>query len=140
MEDRLRLGKIHTHNLTDNELVNDHLKHLVRNYLNFFFFQLNSGIGNLIIFCFFQVGSRTSIENEVLYRFLLPEKSGSLLNFLDAFTPRWNITMFNYRGRVTNYLHFSSWLICSRGWRLIETALYILIGRSCCTRVGWIPS
>lgn len=108
MEDRLRLGKIRTHNLTDNELVNDHLKHLVRNYLIlFYFFQLNSGIGNLIKKNF-QVGSRTSIENEVLYRFLLPEKSGSLLNFLDAFTPRWNITMFNYRGRVTNYLHFSS--------------------------------
>lgn len=73
MEDRMKSSQFQTANLSDNELVKDHLKHMV--------------------------GNRSAIENEVLYRFVLPERAGALKQFMDAFCPRWNITMFNYRDR-----------------------------------------
>lgn len=40
------------------------------------------------------------MQNEVLCRFIFPERPGALLKFLDAFSPRWNITLFHYRGQV----------------------------------------
>ena len=47
-----------------------------------------------------QVGGRTNVENELLCRFTFPERPGTLMKFLDAFSPRWNITLFHYRSQV----------------------------------------
>jgi threonine dehydratase len=46
------------------------------------------------------MGGRSNIQNEVLCRFVLPERPGTLMKFLDAFSPRWNISLFHYRGQV----------------------------------------
>ncbi|CDY70964.1 BnaAnng35690D [Brassica napus] len=37
------------------------------------------------------MGGRTSVEEEVLCQFTFPERAGALMNFLDSFSPRWNI-------------------------------------------------
>ncbi|KAK6926673.1 Pyridoxal-phosphate dependent enzyme [Dillenia turbinata] len=62
-----------TTNLTDNDLVKDHLQHLMGGY--------------------------TSVENEIICRFSFPERPGVLMEFLDAFCPRWNISLFHYQGQ-----------------------------------------
>lgn len=49
---------------------------------------------------FFQMGGRSLVENEVLCRFVFPERPGALMKFLDTFSPRWNISLFHYRGQV----------------------------------------
>lgn len=49
----------------------------------------------------FQMGGRTDVENEVLCRFVFPERPGALMKFLDTISPRWNISLFHYRGQVT---------------------------------------
>ena len=44
------------------------------------------------------VGGRPkNIANEEVYRFQFPEKPGALLNFLNHFGERWNISLFHYR-------------------------------------------
>ncbi|XP_019186655.1 PREDICTED: threonine dehydratase biosynthetic, chloroplastic-like [Ipomoea nil] len=74
MVERMRVSGLHTIDLTDNELVKDHLRHLI--------------------------GGRSSVEDELVCRFVLPERSaGALMKFLDAFTPRWNITLLHYRSQ-----------------------------------------
>ncbi|CAI5494939.1 unnamed protein product [Closterium sp. Naga37s-1] len=57
--------------MTDNDLAKDHLRHLV--------------------------GGRSSLPNEILFRFVFPERPGALVKFLDQISPRWNITLFHYR-------------------------------------------
>ena len=42
-------------------------------------------------FVYVQMGGRTSVEEEVLCQFTFPERAGALMNFLDSFSPRWNI-------------------------------------------------
>ncbi|MBO8590080.1 threonine ammonia-lyase, biosynthetic, partial [Staphylococcus aureus] len=39
------------------------------------------------------------VENEILCRFIFPEKPGALMKFLAAFSPRWNISLFHYRAQ-----------------------------------------
>lgn len=73
MVDRMKAAQFRTINLTKNNLVKDHLQHLV--------------------------GGRSNVENELLCRFLLPERQGALAKLLDAFTPRWNISLFHYRAQ-----------------------------------------
>ncbi|KAK3005660.1 hypothetical protein RJ639_015728 [Escallonia herrerae] len=46
-----------------------------------------------------QMGSPSVLQNELLCRFVFPERPGALMKFLDAFSPRWNITLFHYRGQ-----------------------------------------
>ena len=46
------------------------------------------------------MGGRSKVEDELLYRFMFPERPGALLKFLNALSPRWNITLFHYRGQV----------------------------------------
>lgn len=58
--------------LTDNELAKVHLRYLVG-------------------------GHGTNVENEVLYRFLFPERPAALRDFLAAMGYRWNISLFHYR-------------------------------------------
>lgn len=47
-----------------------------------------------------QVGGRANVKDELLCRFIFPERPGALMKFLDALSPRWNITLFHYRGQV----------------------------------------
>lgn len=70
---RMENAGLHTINMTGNDLAKDHLRHLV--------------------------GGRTEVPNEVLYKFVFPERPGALLKFLDALSPRWNITLFHYRSQ-----------------------------------------
>lgn len=73
MKDRLESSCLKTLDLTDNDLAKDHLRHLM--------------------------GGRSNLENELLYRFVFPERPGALMKFLDAFSPRWNISLFHYRAQ-----------------------------------------
>ncbi|XP_055808535.1 threonine dehydratase 1 biosynthetic, chloroplastic-like [Solanum dulcamara] len=73
MADRMESSQLHTINYTDNELVKDHLRHLM--------------------------GGRSNVHNEHLCRFIFPDRSGALVKFLDAFSPRWNISLLHYRAQ-----------------------------------------
>ena len=48
-------------------------------------------------------GGSGGIDNEVLYRFEFPERSGALLRFLTALDNRWNISLFHYRNHGAAY-------------------------------------
>lgn len=65
-------SKLKTLDLTDNDLAKDHLRYLM--------------------------GGRPVVENEILMRFVFPERPGALMTFLDAI-PRWNISLFHYRSQ-----------------------------------------
>ncbi|CAF1935700.1 unnamed protein product [Brassica napus] len=71
LEKRMESSQLKTTNLTTSDLVKDHLRYLM--------------------------GGRSSVENEVLCRFIFPERPGALMKFLDSFSPRWNISLFHYR-------------------------------------------
>nr|WLD47579.1 TD_P540L [Quillaja saponaria] len=73
MKKRMESSKLKTYNLTESDLVKDHLRYLM--------------------------GGRSNIENEVLCRFIFLERPGALMKFLDSFSPRWNISLFHYRGQ-----------------------------------------
>ncbi|XP_022962981.1 threonine dehydratase biosynthetic, chloroplastic-like [Cucurbita moschata] len=73
MKNRMKASQLETYNLTKNDLVKDHLRYLM--------------------------GGKSNVENEVLCRFIFPERPGALEKFLDAFSPRWNISLFHYRGQ-----------------------------------------
>ncbi|KAG9155447.1 hypothetical protein Leryth_009876 [Lithospermum erythrorhizon] len=71
MVDRMGEAQLRTVNLTNNDLVKDHLRHLM--------------------------GGRSNVQDEVFCRFIFPERPGALMKFLDALSPRWNISLFHYR-------------------------------------------
>ncbi|KAF8045429.1 hypothetical protein N665_4950s0001, partial [Sinapis alba] len=71
LENRMESSQLRTRNLTTSDLVKDHLRYLM--------------------------GGRSSVEEEVLCQFTFPERPGALMNFLDSFSPRWNISLFHYR-------------------------------------------
>ena len=48
----------------------------------------------------FQIGGRSDVPNEVLCRFVFPEKPGALMKFLDSFNPCLSISLFHYRAHV----------------------------------------
>ncbi|OVA19456.1 Threonine dehydratase [Macleaya cordata] len=73
MVNRMESCQLRTMNLTTNDLVKDHLRHLM--------------------------GGRSNVQNELLCRFVFPERPGALVKFLDTFSPRWNITLFHYRAQ-----------------------------------------
>jgi len=50
-------------------------------------------------------GHGGAVEDEVLYRFEFPERSGALLHFLTQLGGRWNISMFHYRNHGAAYGH-----------------------------------
>ncbi|GMY15902.1 threonine dehydratase biosynthetic, chloroplastic [Fagus crenata] len=45
----------------------------------------------------FQESDRSSIENEILCRFVIPDRPGALTKLLNAFNDRWTISMFHYQ-------------------------------------------
>ncbi|CAB4287291.1 unnamed protein product [Prunus armeniaca] len=73
MQERLESCQLKTYNLTKSDLVKDHLRYLM--------------------------GGRSNVQNEVLCHFVFPERPGALMKFLDAFSPRWNISLFHYRAQ-----------------------------------------
>ncbi|KAI3989785.1 hypothetical protein MKX01_040755 [Papaver californicum] len=73
MMDRMETAKLETINLTNNDLVKDHLRHLM--------------------------GGRSNVQDELLCRFVFPERPGALMKFLNTFSPRWNISLFHYRAQ-----------------------------------------
>ncbi|KAK3205825.1 hypothetical protein Dsin_019871 [Dipteronia sinensis] len=73
MLERMESTQLQTLNLTNNDLVKDHLQ--------------------------FLVGGRSVVDNEILCRFIFPERPGALGKFLDTFSPRWNITLVHYRAQ-----------------------------------------
>ncbi|XP_028798536.1 threonine dehydratase biosynthetic, chloroplastic-like [Neltuma alba] len=73
LQERMESSQLKTINLTESDLVKDHLRYLM--------------------------GGRSNVPNEVLCRFVFPERPGALMKFLDSFSPRWNISLFHYRGQ-----------------------------------------
>ncbi|XP_031475427.1 threonine dehydratase 1 biosynthetic, chloroplastic-like [Nymphaea colorata] len=73
MVERLESSQLRTIDLTDNDLAKDHLRHLM--------------------------GGRSNVTNEILCRFLFPERPGALIKFLNTFSPQWNISLFHYRAQ-----------------------------------------
>ncbi|XP_071697615.1 threonine dehydratase 1 biosynthetic, chloroplastic-like [Rutidosis leptorrhynchoides] len=73
MVERMESYQLKTIEFTNNDMVKDHLRHLM--------------------------GGRTNVENELLCRFIFPEKPGALMKFLHTFSPRWNISLFHYRAQ-----------------------------------------
>jgi threonine dehydratase len=71
---RMEAAQMRTMDMTNNDLAKDHLRHLM--------------------------GGQTKIEHELLYRFVFPERPGALMQFLEVFSPQWNITLFHYRSQV----------------------------------------
>jgi len=67
-----------TIDLTTDELAKSHLRHMVG-------------------------GRSTLADNELLYRFEFPERPGALMNFLNAMSPHWNISLFHYRNHGADY-------------------------------------
>ncbi|ERM93566.1 hypothetical protein AMTRI_Chr03g55870 [Amborella trichopoda] len=73
MVERLGSSNLRTIDLTNNDLAKDHLRHLM--------------------------GGRSNVKDELLCRFTFPERPGALMKFLNAFSPRWNISLFHYRAQ-----------------------------------------
>jgi threonine dehydratase len=64
--------------LTDDEMAKSHIRYMVG-------------------------GHAPQAENEVLYRFVFPERPGALLNFLDTLRSDWNISLFHYRNHGADF-------------------------------------
>ncbi|KAG0468924.1 hypothetical protein HPP92_018252 [Vanilla planifolia] len=73
MLEQMEDARLRTICLTNNDLAKDHLRHLM--------------------------GGRSDVKNELMFRFVLPERPGVLMEFLNAFSPRWNISLFHYRSQ-----------------------------------------
>ncbi|CAL9093324.1 unnamed protein product [Musa textilis] len=73
MVNRMKSAQLRTINLTNDDLAKDHLRYFM--------------------------GGRSNVQDELLCRFIFPERPGALMKFLDAFSPRWNISLFHYRAQ-----------------------------------------
>jgi threonine dehydratase len=52
----------------------------------------------------YMVGGRSpQAKNEVVYRFVFPERPGALMNFLSKLRSDWNISLFHYRNHGSDY-------------------------------------
>ena len=52
----------------------------------------------------YMVGGRApQAENEVVYRFVFPERPGALMNFLSTLRSDWNISLFHYRNHGSDF-------------------------------------
>jgi len=65
-------------NLSDNEMAKSHIRYMVG-------------------------GHSHGVENEVIYRFIFPERPGALLRFLMHMSLQWNISLFHYRNHGAAY-------------------------------------
>ena len=76
--DQLTAAKIGTIDLSDDELAKEHIRHMVG-------------------------GHTRGIHDEIAYSFEFPERPGALIEFLDAISNRWNITLFHYRNHGADH-------------------------------------
>jgi len=76
--EELRTNDIETLDLSDNDIAKQHIRHLVG-------------------------GHAQGVEHEIVYRFEFPERPGALLEFLNALSRGWNITMFHHRNHGADY-------------------------------------
>jgi threonine dehydratase len=76
--DKLRLNKLATLNLSDNEMAKLHLRHLVG-------------------------GHAPEVKDEIMFRFEFPERPGALMSFLNSMSHNWNISLFHYRNHGADY-------------------------------------
>ncbi len=74
----MRADGIEALDLSANEVAKQHIRHLVG-------------------------GRAPDVKNEILYRFEFPERPGALLEFLNALSCGWNITLFHYRNHGADY-------------------------------------
>ncbi|HRP96694.1 MAG TPA: threonine ammonia-lyase, biosynthetic [Rhodocyclaceae bacterium] len=52
----------------------------------------------------YMVGGRApQVDNELLYRFMFPERPGALMNFLANLRSDWNISLFHYRNHGSDF-------------------------------------
>ena len=82
LKTKLRKLKYKFSDYTNNEISNDHLRHMV------------GGRGN---------SGMKSKNIERLFNGEFPEKPGALLNFLEKFGTKWNISLFHYRNIGSAY-------------------------------------
>lgn len=64
--------------MTDNEVAKVHLRYMVG-------------------------GHGQGVENEMIYRFMFPERPGALLHFLTSMSAGWNISLFHYRNHGSDF-------------------------------------
>ena len=76
--EHLAAAKIGTIDLSDDELAKEHIRHMVG-------------------------GHTQGIHDEVAYTFEFPERPGALMDFLEAISNRWNITLFHYRNHGADH-------------------------------------
>ncbi len=75
---QLAAAKVGTIDLSDDELAKEHIRHMVG-------------------------GHTRGIRDEVAYAFEFPERPGALMDFLEAISDRWNITLFHYRNHGADH-------------------------------------
>ena len=76
--EHLTAAKIGTIDLSDDALAKEHIRHMVG-------------------------GHTQGIHDEVAYTFEFPERPGALMDFLEAISTRWNITLFHYRNHGADH-------------------------------------
>lgn len=74
----LQNSGLNTLDLSNNEMAKLHIRHLVG-------------------------GHAPEIKNEILYRFEFPDRPGALMDFLNAMSHNWNISLFHYRNHGADY-------------------------------------
>lgn len=75
---KMRRHDIAAEDLSGNDIAKQHIRHLVG-------------------------GHAPGVRNEIVYRFEFPERPGALLEFLNALSCGWNITLFHYRNHGADY-------------------------------------
>ena len=48
-------------------------------------------------------GHGQGVHNELIYRFMFPERPGALLHFLTSMSAGWNISLFHYRNHGSDF-------------------------------------
>jgi threonine dehydratase len=76
--DELRAQNYSFIDMSDNEVAKIHLRYMVG-------------------------GHGQGVENELLYRFMFPERPGALLHFLTCMGGDWNISLFHYRNHGSDF-------------------------------------
>ena len=76
--EQLTAARIGTIDLSDDELAKEHIRHMVG-------------------------GHTRGIHDEMVCTFEFPERPGALMDFLEAISDRWNITLFHYRNHGADH-------------------------------------
>ena len=74
----LQKNGLNTQDMSNNEMAKLHIRHLVG-------------------------GHAPEVDHEILYRFEFPDRPGALMDFLDAMSHNWNISLFHYRNHGADY-------------------------------------